>query len=130
MTPHEKGHQAPHVKTYMAVFAALMFLTVVTVAVSYLQLPIVGAVFAALVIATLKASLVAAFFMHLRRERTLIYGLLALTFFFMGVLFLFPIADTAALSESRVVGENVATGHAGHGAHEAPGAGGSQGESQ
>lgn len=59
-----KAHP-PNVKRYLMVFAALMVLTVTTVAVSYLHLPIALAVLLGVFIATIKASLVAAFFMHL-----------------------------------------------------------------
>jgi len=94
-----RTHQPPHVKAYIAVFAALMVLTVVTVTVSKLHLPITMAVFVGLVIATFKASLVAAFFMHLKGERFLIYGLLCLTMVFTGLLFLLPISDSAAIAD-------------------------------
>ena len=51
------------------VFGALLVLTLVTVGVSYLDLPEVETVVVALAIATAKASLVAMFFMHLKGER-------------------------------------------------------------
>jgi cytochrome c oxidase subunit 4 len=70
---------AVQVKGYLTVFGALLVLTVVTVAVSYLNLPMGPTVAIGLVIATLKASLVALYFMHLRHERTTIYAALALT---------------------------------------------------
>ena len=82
-----------HVRTYILVFVALMALTVVTVAVSYLHLPVHQAVAVALLIALVKGSLVAAFFMHLISERKAIYGILALTvIFFMALMFL-PVAQ-------------------------------------
>lgn len=104
----------PDVKTYLAVFAALAVLTVVTVAVSYLHLPITAAVFVALAIATFKAALVATFFMHLKGERALIYGLLAVTLVFMGFLFILPISDMAAISDKLVHAEGPASAAAGH----------------
>jgi cytochrome c oxidase subunit 4 len=67
----------PHVRGYVVVFLALLALTVVTVGVSYLHLPARAAIAVALLIATIKAGLVAAFFMHLRSERRGIYVLLA-----------------------------------------------------
>jgi cytochrome c oxidase subunit 4 len=79
---HDHGH-AVHVKGYLAVFGALLALTVLTVAVSYLQLSTTGTVLVAVAIATVKATLVALFFMHLKRERPAIYWTLGLT----GVLF-------------------------------------------
>lgn len=104
----------PNVKVYLAVFAALAVLTVVTVAVSYLHLPITGAVFVALAIATVKAGLVATFFMHLKGERALIYGLLAMTLVFMGFLFILPISDTAAIADKMIHAEVPAPAPAGH----------------
>ena len=86
----------PNVKAYLAVFGVLMVLTVVTVGVSYLRLPIAMAVLLALAIATLKASLVAAFFMHLKGERVLIYGLLGMTLVCMAILFILPISGVMA----------------------------------
>lgn len=67
-----------HVRTYVVVFVALAALTCITVAVSYLHLKPVAAIAVALVIASLKASLVAMFFMHLISERSVIYWTLAL----------------------------------------------------
>ena len=80
-----------HVRVYIAVFAALAFLTVVTVAVSYLRLPFLPAIIVALTIATIKASLVAAFFMHLISEKTIIFSILILTFIFFLVLLMLPV---------------------------------------
>jgi cytochrome c oxidase subunit 4 len=78
-----------HVRTYIVVFVALLGLTFVTVAVSYWHLPISYAVVVALIIATIKGSLVASFFMHLISEKKLIYLTLVLTFiFFLALIFL------------------------------------------
>lgn len=79
-----------HVKVYISVFVALMALTVITVAVSYLHLPMHQAVLVALGIASIKASLVALFFMHLISERQIIYAILGLTFIFFFFLLLTP----------------------------------------
>jgi cytochrome c oxidase subunit 4 len=79
-----------HVRLYIKVFLALMVLTIVTVAVSYLQLPHTGAVIVALAIAALKASLVAMFFMHLKGERPFIFWSLAITATFFVFLFALP----------------------------------------
>ena len=88
------GHGAEeikkHVKTYIAVFIALMVLTVATVLVSYLQLDTHKAIAVALAIATVKAGLVAAYFMHLVSERKLIYYVLVLTIVFFVVLMAVP----------------------------------------
>jgi len=80
-----------HVRTYFMIFGALLVLTVVTVAVSYLHLQHTEAVIVALIIATLKASLVAMFFMHLKGERRMIYWALYLTAAFFVLLFALPL---------------------------------------
>jgi cytochrome c oxidase subunit 4 len=67
------------VKVYVTVFVALMALTLVTVAVSYLHLPPALAITVALFVATVKGSLVACYFMHLISERRLIYAVLVIT---------------------------------------------------
>jgi cytochrome c oxidase subunit 4 len=78
---------AVEVRRYLGVFGSLMVLTLVTVGVSYLNMPIVATVVVAIAIASLKAGLVAAFFMHLKSERAMIYWPLALTMFlFIGLL--------------------------------------------
>ena len=79
------------VKTYMMVFGALMVLTIITVGVSYVHLPVVAAVTVALIVATIKGSLVAMFFMHLLHERKVIYWVLMLTVIFFIFLMFVPL---------------------------------------
>ena len=79
-----------HVRVYISVFVALMVLTVVTVTVSRFHLPVPVAVTAALIIATIKGSLVACYFMHLISEKKLIYAVLAVTTVFFFVLLALP----------------------------------------
>ena len=79
-----------HVRVYITVFVALMALTIVTVAVSRFHLPVPIAVTVALVVALIKGSLVACYFMHLVSEKKLIYAVLALTAFFFVVLMALP----------------------------------------
>ena len=80
-----------HVKTYFMVFGALMALTIITVGVSYVHLPIAAAVTVALIVATIKGSLVALFFMHLSNERKVIYWVLMLTVVFFIFLMFVPL---------------------------------------
>ena len=80
-----------HVKVYITVFVSLMVLTVVTVAISRFHLPIPIAVSVALLVALIKGSLVACYFMHLISERKLIYAVLALTVAFFVVLLALPV---------------------------------------
>ncbi len=78
-TAHTQGHDdhaddgAVHVhvatsRFYWGIFAALICLTVATVKVSYYDFGPANIIIA-LLIATMKASLVAAFFMHLRHDK-------------------------------------------------------------
>lgn len=72
---------------YLAIFAALGVLTVVTVLISRVHFGSHAMnIFIALGIAAIKATLVAGFFMHLLHERKFIYGVLLLTIFFFGML--------------------------------------------
>lgn len=89
---HHGGHDdspeaiRKEIRRYLIVFGILAILTVVTVAIAQLHLPTWQAVTLALVVATVKGSLVAAFFMHLVSERKLIYAVLVMTVFFFGML--------------------------------------------
>lgn len=82
-------------RTYLMVFAALAALTIITVAVSYLHLDHTEAVIVALLVATIKGGLVAAFFMHLISEEKFIYAVLVLTLVFFVALFALPIGTFA-----------------------------------
>jgi cytochrome c oxidase subunit 4 len=68
-----------------------MVLTVVTVAISYLDLSVPMAVSVALIVATIKGSLVACYFMHLISEKKLIYAVLVLTVVFFVALLALPV---------------------------------------
>jgi cytochrome c oxidase subunit 4 len=80
-----------HLRVYVMVFVALAVLTVVTVAISYIQLPTALAISVAMVVATLKASLVAGYFMHLLSEEKVILYLLVLCAAFLVFLFFLPL---------------------------------------
>ena len=79
-----------HVRVYITVFVALMVLTIITVSVSRLHLSVPIAVTVALLVATVKGSLVACYFMHLISEKKLIYAVLALTAVFFAALLALP----------------------------------------
>ena len=86
-----------HVKNYIAVFVALMFLTLTTVGAWYfLELSVGGTIAVALFIAIVKGSLVACVFMHLISEKKLIFSLLLLTVAFFFVLLLLPMFTSIA----------------------------------
>jgi cytochrome c oxidase subunit IV len=71
------------VRTYMFVFGALLAGTVLTVWASYINFGSVAVnITIALIIASVKAFLVAGFFMHLLSEKKAIYATLATTAFF------------------------------------------------
>src|SRR5437764_12732356 len=83
-----------HVRGYLIVGALLLAFTAITVALSYVD---VGArkanIAVAMLVATLKAGLVAAIFMHLAAERRRIYRILIFTgFFVMGLFWLILLA--------------------------------------
>lgn len=85
-----------HVKVYVMVFGALAVLTVVTVAISWLDIPMLPALVVALFIALVKGSLVALYFMHLVSEKQVIMWVLAATVVFlisMFILFIGALAD-------------------------------------
>jgi caa(3)-type oxidase subunit IV len=67
------------VRSYMMIGAALFVFTVITVAVNQIHLSVPLAITVALIVATIKGSMVAAVFMHLSHERMWIYGALILT---------------------------------------------------
>ena len=93
MSHHEMSVEEvqKHVKTYVMVFASLLVLTGVTVGVFYLHLTIGAAVVVALLVASVKGSLVACYFMHLISERGLIYWSIALCAFLFIALLLVPV---------------------------------------
>ena len=90
MTTDHAADIDKHVRIYISVFVALMVLTVITVAISRVHLPLPLAVTAALLVAMVKGTLVACYFMHLISEKKLIYAVLALTVAFFIVLLALP----------------------------------------
>jgi len=89
------GHDSPEaikkqVRVYLIVGAALLISTAITVALYSIHFTETWiTVTIALVVATTKASLVAAYFMHLIDERKMIYTTLSVTaFFFAGLMVL------------------------------------------
>ena len=91
MDAHSVEDIRKSIRTYLMIFGALMVLTIITVGVSYVHLPTALAVLVALVVATIKASLVAMYFMHLLHERKVIYWALTLTLIFFIFLMFVPL---------------------------------------
>ena len=78
-----------HIRGYLIVGGTLLLGTILTVLASYLDLGHHWNIILALVIATVKASLVVLFFMHLISERQMIYIVLVFTVvFFTGLMYL------------------------------------------
>lgn len=80
-------------KTYIYVWGALLVLTAATVAISYVNLGVFNAA-GALIIASVKASLVAAYFMHLRHEHRLVLAFAIFPLFVLALILMGTIMDT------------------------------------
>ena len=85
------------IRTYGIVGGLLLVFTAITVAVNQVHLAVPFAITVALIIATIKGSMVASIFMHLSHEKKWIYGALILTVVFFVVLIMLPnltVSDT------------------------------------
>ncbi len=91
-THDEHEHSHGGLKIYATVLATLLVLTVITVAASYFDFGSANIVIAIL-IATIKASLVALFFMHLKDDKPVNGMLLVSCFLFLGLLLTFCLLD-------------------------------------
>ena len=91
MSDHAAADIDRHVRVYITVFAALMVLTIITVAIARVHLPVPIAVTVALLVATIKGSLVACYFMHLISEKKMIYAVLLVTAAFFVALLALPV---------------------------------------
>ena len=77
------------IKKYFFIGALLIIFTVITVGLSYWEMPTHGLnILLGLLVAAFKVSLVGLIFMHLKNERSLIYKILAFTVVFVIALFL------------------------------------------
>ena len=93
---HDDGAVHAHVSSvafYVAVFIGLLFLTGMTVGQSYVDLGKMNIVLVIL-IATMKASLVVTFFMHLKWDNKFNALIFVSTIFFIGVFFVYTMNDT------------------------------------
>ena len=98
MNESEAQHVKEHVRIYVMVFVALAVLTIVTVAISYLRLPTATAISVAMVVATVKAGLVAGYFMHLLSEERVILWLLVLCAAFLVFLMFLPVGTETGIA--------------------------------
>ncbi|MBI1785727.1 cytochrome C oxidase subunit IV family protein [Candidatus Sumerlaeota bacterium] len=100
---HSHDDDKHHVQLYKKIGATLGVCTVLTVAVGLFHIPYVPlAVLIALVIACFKGSLVAAYFMHLKGEKAVIWWSLLLTVIFWVVLMAVPVLTTSNNAGEKV----------------------------
>ena len=102
------------IRTYLMVGVSLLVFTGITVAANQLHLAVPAAIAVALVIATMKGSMVASIFMHLNHEQRWIYGALLLTvvgFLILMTVPLFTLMDSIGTPASAI---GSAAMHAGH----------------
>jgi cytochrome c oxidase subunit IV len=85
---HAAHDVSKHIRLYLLIGVTLLVFTGITVALSYINFGTQKAnVAVAMLVATFKAGLVAAIFMHLSSEKRMIYRILIFTFFFVFGLF-------------------------------------------
>lgn len=107
------------IRKYLMIGGALFVFTVITVLANRVHLAVPLAITVALIIASIKGSMVAAVFMHLSHEKKWIYGSLFLTVaFFLILIFipLFTISDTIGTPTHApsAVSQGAAGEHEGH----------------
>lgn len=90
---HEAHDIKKEVKNYIIVFVILLIMTVITVLASNLKIGIIFGVTVALIIATVKGSLVARNFMHLKSEQNLVYMVLTLAALFFAAMMILILAS-------------------------------------
>ena len=101
---HDTASMQDHIRVYLMVFGALGVLTIVTVLASYLTLSTSEAIFLALIIASVKASLVLGYFMHLITERKMIIWILLMTVFFFFIMIFLPLISILIMLETQLNG--------------------------
>jgi caa(3)-type oxidase subunit IV len=102
----DSTHIRKHVRTYWMIGAALYVFTVITVAVNQVHLAVPLAVTVALIVATIKGSMVASVFMHLSDEKRWIYWALLMTlagFLVLMTVPMFTLMDTIGTPTVREV---------------------------
>jgi caa(3)-type oxidase subunit IV len=104
------------IRTYMMVGLALLVFTGITVAANQFHFGVPVAVTVALIIATMKGSMVASIFMHLSHEKKWVYGALILTiagFLVLMTVPFFTVADSIG-KPVPAIGGAAAGEHPGH----------------
>lgn len=93
------SHSEPHVSplsTYIGVYVILLVLTIITVGVSHLGLPAVPSIILAMVVASIKAFFVGAWFMHLMHDSKFNVLFFLASIWFIGVFFVFTTIDMSS----------------------------------
>ncbi len=98
MTEKNHSEHIIPVKTYLAIGGVLLFLTVITVAVSYVHFGAWNLVIAML-IAKVKASFVALYFMHLKYDNKLYLSIFVSSLLFLAVFISLTMFDTLRRGE-------------------------------
>jgi len=97
---HSPEEISRHVRIYIIVFLALLVGTVVTVGLNYLHFDSKAVTIGiALLVAVIKATLVACYFMHLISEKRMIYVILGFTVFFFAALLVLTLSSYGDLPE-------------------------------
>ncbi len=102
MSEHHDEHGYSHVMSpqiLLSVFAALIFLTILTVALAG-ELPANVELIVALTIATVKGALVVLFFMHMIHEKPLNILMFVFSLFFVALFLGFALLDTGQYQPS------------------------------
>lgn len=81
------------VKIYFAIFLALLVGTALTVLAAFVDFPWRFNTIVALTIASVKATLVVLYFMHVRYSPRLVWVIVASALFWVGILFAFTFSD-------------------------------------
>ena len=102
------------IRAYVMIGVALFVFTGITVAVNQVHLAVPLAVTVALIIATMKGSMVASVFMHLSHERKWIYGALILTVIGFAILMTVPLFTMLDHIGTPIRVAAPAAEHAGH----------------
>ena len=92
---YDDGRVHAHITPFnflVGIFAALVVLTLITVGASYIDFGS-GNTVIAILIATMKASLVAVFFMHLRHDKPFHAYVFVMAFVFLGIFLLLTLDD-------------------------------------
>ncbi len=90
---HTEDHHITSNKTYIIVWLALMVMTVVTVYISYINFGVLNIVIA-LVVASIKASIVALYFMHLKFEDSITWVFALFPLSLLALLIAMTMTDT------------------------------------